>query len=230
MKAECKKSFVLYVDYKQHLDLIEDAEDYRALFDAIFQYCATGYEPENLKGVAMMAFSFIKKNIDRDCEKWEHTRKKRAEAGRKGGKAKAENAKQDETHLANASIAKQNLANLAVTGTVNCDCDCDEHILSSPQATTNGIPFEKIKDIYHEMLPELPSVKVMTEARKKSIRARWNENKDRQSLEYWERFFKYIRKCSFLMGSTGFRPDFGWFFKPENFAKILEQKYEDIDV
>lgn len=116
MKAECKKSFVLYVDYKQHLDIIEDAEEYRALFDAIFHYCATGYEPENLSPIAMMAFSFIKTNIDRDCAKWEQKREKRKKAGSLGGKAKASNAKQK---LANASNGSDCQANVAVTATVN---------------------------------------------------------------------------------------------------------------
>lgn len=115
MKAECKKSFVLYVDYKRHLDLIEDAEEYRALFDAIFQYCATGYEPENLSPIAMMAFSFIKTNIDRDCAKYDKVREKRRKAGSLGGKAKSSNAKQN---VASASNAKQDVANVAVTATV----------------------------------------------------------------------------------------------------------------
>lgn len=228
MKAECKKSFVLYVDYKQHLDLIEDAEEYRNLFDAIFHYCATGYEPENLSPIAMMAFSFIKTNIDRDCAKWEETRKKRAEAGRKGGKAKADNAKQEEANLANASNAKHSQANQAVTATGICDCDCDEPILSSPQVTTNNTPYQKIVNIYHEILPELPSVKVLSAKRKSAIKARWLSDKKRQDLEYWRKLFSYIRESSFLMGASGkWKADLDFIFTESKFIGIIEGKYHN---
>lgn len=54
-----------------------------------------------------MAFSFIKSRIDLDLEKWNKTREKRSEAGRKGGK-------QTQANQANASLVKQTQANQAV--------------------------------------------------------------------------------------------------------------------
>lgn len=110
-----KNSFVLYLDYKKHFDLIQDDGDFRRLIEAIFAYCEDGSEPSNLSPVAEMAFSFIRANLDRDNEKYQTVKEKRKEAGRLGGLAKASNAKQS---LANASDAKQNLANLADTVTV----------------------------------------------------------------------------------------------------------------
>lgn len=65
-----KKSFVLYLDYKSHLDLIEDNDDYRKLVDGIFEYQLTGTIP-NLSPRAEMAFSFIKANLDRDSKKYD---------------------------------------------------------------------------------------------------------------------------------------------------------------
>jgi hypothetical protein len=48
----------------------------------------------------------------------------------------------------------------------------------------------------------------------------------------WEGFFKYIRKCPWLMGvvesSNGRKPfqaDLGWILKPTNFEKVIEGKY-----
>jgi hypothetical protein len=70
-----------------------------------------------------MAFSFIKKHIDDDNAKYIQTCEKRAAAGRRGGLAKQANAREQAknenseqqtlANLANATFAKQTLANLA---------------------------------------------------------------------------------------------------------------------
>lgn len=124
-----KNSFVLYLDYKQHLDLIQDDGDFRRLIEAIFNYCETGQEPSDLSAVAKMAFSFIRSNLDRDNEKYEAAKEKRREAGRLGGLAKASNARNAKQNVANASNAKQSLANVAVTvtGTDTVDCNNTPH-------------------------------------------------------------------------------------------------------
>lgn len=71
-----KSSFVLYLDYKKHFDLIQDDTDFRRLIEAIFAYCEDGSEPSNLSPVAEMAFSFIRANLDRDNGKYNETKEK----------------------------------------------------------------------------------------------------------------------------------------------------------
>lgn len=115
-----KSSFVLYLDYKKHFDLIQDDTDFRRLIEAIFAYCETGTEPSNLSPVALMAFSFIRANLDRDSDKYEALKEKRKEAGRLGGLAKASN-------------AKQSLANVADTVTVTGTVDCNNTPLTPQQ-------------------------------------------------------------------------------------------------
>lgn len=63
-----KKSFVLYIDYRQHLDLLSDEERGQFL-TALFDYVELGVTPE-LTGASLMAFSFIRAQIDRDNDKW----------------------------------------------------------------------------------------------------------------------------------------------------------------
>lgn len=111
-----KKSFVLYAD---QYDLVCDLEPAQKgwLLDAIFKHAGGEEVGEAPDGTCRMAFKMFRAQMDRDCDKWETTRQARAEAGRKGGKAKAENAKQDVANLANASNAKQDVANLAVNVT-----------------------------------------------------------------------------------------------------------------
>lgn len=72
-----KSSFVLYLDYKKHFDLIQDDGDFRRLIEAIFAYCEDGSEPYNLSPVAEMAFSFVRANLDRDNGKYNETKDRR---------------------------------------------------------------------------------------------------------------------------------------------------------
>ena len=94
----------------------------------------------------------------------------------------------------------------------------------------NGIPFQKILDLYHEILPMLPRCVKLSEARRSQIRGRWNDGLD--SIEEWEAFFKKVAVSPFLTGQVegfgdrpAFRADLVWITKEANFLKILEGKY-----
>lgn len=89
MAEEKRKSFLLYLDYREHLDLLDDAGKGR-LLTAIFEYAETGHLSTKLSGMEQMAFSFIRKQMDRDFERYEHTIAARREAGRKGGRPRAD--------------------------------------------------------------------------------------------------------------------------------------------
>ena len=86
MAQENKGSFVLYFDYRKHLDFLTD-EECGKLFKALMDYGETRKEPE-LEGAARMAFSFIACQMDRDAEKYAETCRKRSESGKKGGRPK----------------------------------------------------------------------------------------------------------------------------------------------
>ena len=106
-----KDSFVLYNSY---YDLLEDLdmEQRGALLTAILEH-SRGMDQTELDPITKLAYRVIASQLDRDRKKWERTCKKRAEAGRRGGLAKAGKAKQDLANVAKASKAKQSLANLA---------------------------------------------------------------------------------------------------------------------
>lgn len=113
---ESKKSFILYCDIGQHLELLSN-EDAGLLFKGIVHYADTG-EPPQLPPMAAMAFSFIRAQIDRDQEKWNTTREKRRAAGKSGGLKSGESRQHGiEAKEANASIPKQPQADEA--GNVN---------------------------------------------------------------------------------------------------------------
>ena len=104
-------------------------------------------------------------------------------------------------------------------------------------------PHERILAAYHEALPELPSVKVWDGTRKSHLQARWRERwkagkyaSQTDGVAYWTRLFRHVRTCDWLMGRvTGrdgraFKASLGWLVRPENFAKLIEGRYDRQEV
>ena len=144
MSKHAKKSFVLYYDYRNHLALLSDEERGRLLM-ALFDYAENGAEPD-LEGSALMAFSFIQAQMDRDAAKYAETVQKRREAGRQGGrpaKASESNEKQSEAKKANGFSEKQTKAkkpdNDTDTDNVT-DNDTDTDINNPPLSPKGGAP------------------------------------------------------------------------------------------
>ena len=95
-------------------------------------------------------------------------------------------------------------------------------------------PHQEIIEIYHETLPSLRRVRVWSDKRKRYLQARWKEECERQSLDWWKRFFEYVGKSDFLTGKVNgsagrprFLADLEWIVTESNFAKIIEGKYDN---
>lgn len=112
-----KKSFVLYHDIREPLELLT-IEQRGQLFTAILDYSEKGIVPE-FTGELRMAFAFIRNALDRDAAAWAAKREKRVAAGRLGGLAKVANA-------TNAKQNKQTEANQAVNVPVNVPVPVNE--------------------------------------------------------------------------------------------------------
>ena len=100
------------------------------------------------------------------------------------------------------------------------------------KSNCDDCPYDKILDLYHMLLAELPRVRKFTERRRAMLAARWNEKAKSKrdlysnTLEFWETFFKYISQSDFLMGrKTDFRANFEWIVTKQNFNKIIEGNY-----
>jgi hypothetical protein len=88
------------------------------------------------------------------------------------------------------------------------------------------VPYQAIVDLFNETLPELPSVKLVTDTRKKHLKARWHSTDKTPTLHWWKEFFGYIRESGFLMGhKADFRASFDWIINSTNFVKIIEGNY-----
>lgn len=84
---------------------------------------------------------------------------------------------------------------------------------------------------YHKALPDLPAVKVWTEKRRSALNARIRERcldgKAADTVDYWRSLFAQVNRSDFLTGrKTDFRADLEWLLRPENFAKVIEGRYD----
>ena len=120
-----KKSFVIYCDIRDQLELLTD-EQVGVLFRSVVKYASNEEELSSNDGMVKLLFSVIKKQIDRDTEKYKTVCERRREAGSKGRKQKVANAKQNLANVANASKCEQNLANVA-----DSDNDSDSDSVST---------------------------------------------------------------------------------------------------
>lgn len=90
--------------------------------------------------------------------------------------------------------------------------------LSSP------VDFSRLMNYFNSTFRgKLPSIKSMTDTRKKAIKARVSQY-GKKSIE---EVFKSVLTSDFLLGGNdrNWRPDFDWIFKAANYTKILEGNY-----
>ena len=109
----------------------------------------------------------------------------------------------------------------------------DKSPLLSPEATKRAptkasVPYDEIVSLYHEILPELPRVKLLTDKRKAWIKTRWNEDPQRQDLQWWREYFESVRDQAHLMGDNdrGWKADLEFLVKADKMARVLEKSYQ----
>jgi hypothetical protein len=170
-----KKSFVLYCDYKNHFSLLSP-EDQGRLLMAIFDYVESGAEPQ-LEAMPLMAFSFIRAQLDRDLESYRETCKRRAEAGRRSGearRAKAEENKQDGTKRTSVQCVQQTeqegtkrTDNDTVTVNVNENVNVNDNVINFNNIGNSG-ELQKKKSTRF-VPPTVEDVKIYCQERKNSV-------------------------------------------------------------
>lgn len=103
-----KNSFILYTEYAEHLAMLDDAQAGR-LFRAILAHEAG--EVVELSGLEAMAFSFIKKDLERNRERYEDVSAARSEAGKKGAEKRWQKSEDSQaTKSQNSKIANDSKA------------------------------------------------------------------------------------------------------------------------
>lgn len=99
-------------------------------------------------------------------------------------------------------------------------------------------PVAEVVERYHLRCPTLNRVEIVNEFRRGLVRSRWREvcaeeRFDRaQALEWWDDFFAFVNRSPFLTGRTAgkpgsppFKADFEWLVRPQNFVRVVENRY-----
>ena len=84
---------------------------------------------------------------------------------------------------------------------------------------------EKIAELYNRLCKNLPQVRLLSETRKKAIRARTKE----YDTETFRTLFTKANASAFLTGKNprGWVADFDWLIKPANIPRVLEGYYDN---
>jgi hypothetical protein len=104
-------------------------------------------------------------------------------------------------------------------------------------------PIGLIVNAYHDLMPMNPRIKVLNDARKRAIAARWQEaaglkckpfgyTTAEEGIDAWRQFFAICAESKFLTGRASaqsgkppFVADLDFLVSPSGFAKCLENKY-----
>ena len=104
-----------------------------------------------------------------------------------------------------------------------------EEYSSTEAPSTPSCPHQQIRNLYNEILPELPRCISTNATFDRNLRSRWREDTDRQCLEWWQWFFSQVKESDFLMGKTDrpFSCSLDWLVRPTNMSKVLNGNYRN---
>ena len=158
--------------------------------------------------------------------------KKTGEKSRKASEsAKARWHKENSDANALPSQSERNATHNTLHITHNTQHKIDEAAASS-ESSIPSCPQSEIVKLWEELLPEAIQHREWNPQRQALLRSRWKESVKRQDLEWWKRFFGYIKQSDFLMGRVDpipgrkqFLISLEWALKPANFHKIIDGNY-----
>lgn len=154
-----KKSFILFTDVYESITELS-LEEKGQLLDAIYSY-AIHKKTTSLSPVAKMAFTFIKREMDRNKEKWEQIRQRNVENGRKGGRPKEP--KKPSGLSGNPKNPVTVTVNATVTDTVNVN---EEEQIKLPQKKINSLALTRGQILsYLKAVPGLTQTELQEQAK-----------------------------------------------------------------
>ena len=220
-----KDSLIIYNSIEEVIECLEP-EQVKSLMLAMIAY-NKGEEVPELDAVTNMAFIPLRQQIDRDTEKYNDKCEKRANAGRKGAdvtnsrrSAKFRNDENKTAKTANAEFDENKTAKTADT-----EYDTDTEYDSDINKNTSTSSADAVVRLYNDLCPSLPSVRTLSDKRKRDIKIRMKK----YTLDDFQKVFEKAEKSSFLRGDNerGFRASLDWLINEGNMAKVLDGNYDD---
>ena len=150
MAQDDKKSFVAYLSWFDALEEYSDAE-VGQLMRALARYAKTGEEPEFLDRGMRGNWKFMCSDVKRASEKWDETRKKRSNAGKRG-MAKRWGKPDDITKITNDNNVNDDITKITVDVDVNGDVD----VVKRDNTAAVDMELSKIVQHYQRAIGDFP--------------------------------------------------------------------------
>lgn len=238
--SKAKTNFIFNSEWCEYFEDL-DAEARLKFYDSIVSYSITKEMPADLNNYERGIFKAIKNDIDRLDEKYEETKKKRSEAGKKGNEKRwgqVANATKEIANIANATDAinaTKEIANIAtktktMTKTMS-PYNGGGNIISPPaqeEISENLSLNHQARDFVRFFNGKvegtcIPQVKKMTEKREIAI-GRILHTMGRETME--EVIIKATSpNCILATENRGVGID--WFTNEDNAIKVLEGNYDN---
>ena len=98
--------------------------------------------------------------------------------------------------------------------------------LKNNNVNTDDLPVsaEFIKDLYNEILPELPQVKLITKKRIANLKIIFNNWPNSKNPDWWRRYFNVVRGHDWVLrGINEWKADFDYLTRLDKLLKFVEQ-------
>lgn len=158
MAQDDKKSFVAYLSWFDALEEYSDAE-VGQLMRALARYAKTGEKPEFSDRGMRVNWKFMCSDVKRASEKWDETRKKRSNAGKRG-MAKRWGKSEDITKITNDNNANDDITKITVdvdvNGDVDVDVDGDVDVVKRDNTAAVDMELSKIVQHYQRAIGDFP--------------------------------------------------------------------------
>lgn len=244
-------------DYKSHTSHLTPIEDicYRRLLDYYYLHekplendieklcrvlmlngCSTDVERTLNEFFLLHENHWYNERADYEISAYKAKVQKSVEAGKASGRARSErtlNGRSTDVEPNKKQETRNNIKTSSSLSSGDDEKNEDDFKKVPPRKPEKDlIPYGDIVNLFNEICVGLPSVQTFPDSRKSLLRARWNENVKRQSLDYWRKYFTYVQACDHLAGRTEPREGkrvwvatFDWILNATNFAKIIEGNY-----
>ena len=231
-----RESIVFYKSFFDAIDSLPE-EQQAACYRAVINYGLTGEEPQKGTLGYTMWLAF-RKQIDVNQKRFENSKKKKKTNSNQSATKTEPNVNQTDTkHGTNVNVnenvnvndnVNENVNENAVSGETDIADSTDvESVSAEPTAgDKHRVPYQEIVNLYSQTCPSLPSVRAVSDTRRKLIRGRFHEH----GLDAIGIVFEKAEASDFLTGRrepywTGC--NFDWLLKPTNFIKVLEGTYDN---
>ena len=208
-----RDSFVMYTDWADQFEMLDDHQR-SDLIMAIFSYQREEELPE-MDATTAMAFSFIKKSLDKDTEKWEAAVRQRSEAGKRSAESRKRKAaeltsddlnERDSTKSTSVkSVEKKSTKstdNVHVYVPVSVNDKKNNLSIVSPKKTTLVDEFDELWSIYPRKQGKSKALQSYIKARKEGA----TQGEVRAGIESYKAYLarEKIENQFIKMGSTYF--------------------------